>query len=124
MCNCTSNNAQISENAKQNFIYARVSSKKQVDDLSRQIEFIKKSRPEYASYLPITDIASGINFNRKGLGEILDASLRGSLGELVVAHRDRLSRFGFDLIKLVIEKPGSWNNKISKTTKNSNQNKK
>lgn len=106
MCNCTSNDTQISENAKQNFIYARVSSKKQVDDLSRQIEFIKKSRPEYSSYISITDIASGINFNRKGLGEILDASLRGSIGEVIVAHRDRLSRFGFDLIKLVIEKQG------------------
>ena len=106
MCNCTSNDDQISENTKQNFIYARVSSKKQLDDLSRQVEFIKKSRPEYSSYIPITDIASGVNFNRKGLGEILDASLRGSIGEVIVAHRDRLSRFGFDLIKLIIEKQG------------------
>ena len=106
MCNCSSNDDQIVENEKQNFIYARVSSKKQVDDLTRQIEFIKQSRPEYASYISITDIASGINFNRKGLGEILDASLRGSLGEVIIAHRDRLSRFGFDLIKLIIEKKG------------------
>jgi predicted site-specific integrase-resolvase len=106
MCNSGSDNDQVIENTKQNFIYARVSSKKQMDDLTRQIEFIKKSRPEYASYLLITDIASGVNFNRKGLCEILDAALRKSIKELVVAHRDRLSRFGFDLIKLIIEKQG------------------
>jgi len=106
MCYCNSYDDKIDENQKQNFIYARVSSKKQVDDLSRQIEFIRKSRPEYASYISVTDIASGINFNRKGLGEILDAALRGSLGQVIIAHRDRLSRFGFDLIKLIIEKKG------------------
>jgi len=106
MCNSGSDNDQVGEDTKQNFIYARVSSKKQMDDLSRQIEFIKKSRPEYSSYLSITDIASGVNFNRKGLGEILDAALRKSIKEVVVAHRDRLSRFGFDLIKLIIEKQG------------------
>jgi predicted site-specific integrase-resolvase len=36
----------------------------------------------------------------------LDAALQGTLGELIVAHRDRLCRFGFDLIKLIIEKQG------------------
>jgi len=106
MCTGSSNDAEINETTKQNFIYARVSSKKQVDDLARQIEYVKRSRPEYSSYISITDIASGVNFNRKGLGEILDASLRGTLGEVIIAHRDRLSRFGYDLIKLIIEKKG------------------
>lgn len=106
MCNNDDVNDKINENTKQNYIYTRVSSKKQSDDLSRQIEFIKNKRPEYSSYISISDIASGINFKRKGLSTILDASLQGTVGEIIVAHRDRLCRFGFDLIKLIIEKQG------------------
>ena len=89
---------------KQNFIYARVSTKKQMDDLSRQLEYLRK--PEYASYTAVTDIASGINFKRKGLSTILESCLQNCIGELVVAHRDRLCRFGFDLIELLVSKAG------------------
>ena len=89
---------------KENFIYARVSTKKQVDDLSRQLEYLKK--PEFSSYRVITDIASGINFKRKGLSTILESCLQGCIGELVVAHRDRLCRFGFDLIEQLVSKAG------------------
>jgi predicted site-specific integrase-resolvase len=106
MLNGISNNDQIQESKKQNFIYCRVSSRKQMDDLSRQIEFVKSNQPEYSSYVVITDVASGINFKRKGLSTILDASLQGTVGEIVIAHRDRLCRFGFDLLKLIITKQG------------------
>jgi len=106
MCNSLSNDKKVQENKRQNYIYARVSSKKQFDDLNRQIEFIKNKRPEYSSYNLITDIASGINFKRKGLLSILDSAIQNTLGEVVVAHRDRLSRFGFDLIDIVVTKGG------------------
>ena len=109
MCNNGNNNDINKDDKKQNFIYTRVSSKKQVDDLSRQLEYIKNKRPEYASYISLSDVASGINFTRKGLSTLLDASLQGTLGEVVIAHRDRLCRFGFDLIKLIIEKKGGKN---------------
>lgn len=89
---------------KQNFIYARVSTKKQMDDLSIQLEYLK--RPEYFTYTAITDISSGINFKRKGLSTILDSCLQGNIGELVVAHKDRLCRFGFDLIEQLVSKAG------------------
>ena len=89
---------------KENFIYARVSTKKQLDDLSRQIEYLK--RPEYSNYRIITDIASGINFKRKGLSTILEACLQKTIGELVVAHGDRLCRFGFELIETLVSKAG------------------
>lgn len=89
---------------KKNFIYARVSTNKQMDDLSRQIEFLR--RPEYSDYLLVSDVASGINFKRKGLSTILEACLQGSIGEVVVAHRDRLCRFGFDLIESMVTKAG------------------
>jgi predicted site-specific integrase-resolvase len=89
---------------KKNFMYARVSTKKQMDDLSRQLEFLK--RPEYSSFTVVTDIASGINFKRKGLSTILDSCLQGCIGEIVVAHRDRLCRFGFELIEQLVTKAG------------------
>jgi predicted site-specific integrase-resolvase len=89
---------------KQNFIYARVSTKKQMDDLSRQIEFLR--RPEYSEYILIEDIGSGINFKRKGLSTILDSCLQNNIGEIVIAHRDRLCRFGFELIESLVTKAG------------------
>jgi predicted site-specific integrase-resolvase len=89
-----------------NFIYSRVSSKKQMDDLSRQTQYIQQYNPEYATYVSITDVASGINFKRKGLQKILDACLQRTIGELVISHRDRLCRFGYELIDVLVEKSG------------------
>jgi putative resolvase len=96
----------IKRKEKKNYIYSRVSSKKQLDDLSRQTVFIQSYKPEYASYISITDVASGINFKRKGLQTILDSCLQGTVGELVISHRDRLCRFGFELLQYIVEKNG------------------
>ena len=104
MCHNASVNKAKSEVPKQNFLYARVSTKKQLDDLSRQIDFLK--RPEYAEHTPIKDIGSGINFQRKGISTILDACLQRNIGEIVVAHKDRLCRFGFELIEMLVTKAG------------------
>lgn len=106
MCSSVSTSSKTSVVERKNIIYARVSSKKQMDDLSRQVEFIKGRRGEYASYKLVTDIASGINFKRNGLETILDACVQNNIGEVVVAHRDRLSRFGYDLIELLVKKAG------------------
>jgi predicted site-specific integrase-resolvase len=106
MCNIVHDNEKVSIDSKENYIYSRVSSKKQMDDLSRQTNFIRTSDPKYESYVSITDIASGINFKRKGLWTILDSALQGTLGEVVIAHKDRLSRSAFDLIQCIIEKSG------------------
>jgi predicted site-specific integrase-resolvase len=89
---------------RKNFLYARVSTKKQMDDLSRQISFLQ--RPEYDSYNLITDIGSGINFKRKGLQSLLDHCIQGNIGEIVIAYRDRLCRFGFELLESLITKAG------------------
>ena len=105
MCNIIPNSIKYDKTKKQNFIYTRVSSKKQVDDLSRQIEYIK-SRDEYASYELISDIGSGINFKRKGIQTILDSCIQGTIGEIIVAHKDRLCRFAFDLLQLIVSKSG------------------
>ena len=54
----------------------------------------------------VKDIGSGISFRRKGLRTILERAINGDKLRVVSAHRDRLARFGFDLIKWIIEKSG------------------
>ena len=78
---------------KKNYIYCRVSSSKQKEDLSRQIEYLKKI---YPSYTVIKDIGSGINFKRKGLNNLLAKTMQGLVGTVVVAHRDRLCRIAWE----------------------------
>lgn len=81
---------------KLKFIYTRVSSKKQQSDLERQIKYLQKLYPDYRV---ISDIGSGLNFNRKGLNNLLEAIITGTVEEVVVAHKDRLCGFGFELIE-------------------------
>jgi predicted site-specific integrase-resolvase len=88
---------------KRRICYCRVSSKKQKDDLERQVAFMRNRFPEYEI---IEDIGSGLNFRRKGLIALLESADSGDVGEIVVAHKDRLSRFGFDLIRWFIERHG------------------
>ena len=83
--------------------YARVSSQHQSDDLNRQVEFLKSRYPQADV---ISDIGSGLNFKRKGLNTILVRLLRGDKLTLVVTHRDRLARFGFELIEFLIQENG------------------
>jgi len=83
--------------------YCRVSSHKQRDDLERQVEFLRNQYPN-AEF--VRDIGSGLNFKRKGLKTILERAMSGINITLVVAHRDRLARFGIDLIRQVIEQNG------------------
>jgi predicted site-specific integrase-resolvase len=88
---------------KEKIIYARVSSAAQRGDLQRQSDDL---RAKYPTHILITDIASGINFQRRGLKTILGRAHSGTLGELVVAHKDRLCRFAFDLVRDVLERSG------------------
>lgn len=83
--------------------YCRVSSYKQRDDLARQIERMQALYPQAGI---IKDIGSGLNFKRKGLRSLLERLMRGDKLKVVVTHRDRLARFGFDLFKFLIEKNG------------------
>ncbi len=88
---------------KKKIIYCRVSSGKQKDDLERQIKFLEEQFPTHEL---ITDCASGINWKRKGLCSILEHSMRGEIEQLVVAHKDRLCRFGFEFIEWIIVQNG------------------
>jgi excisionase family DNA binding protein len=81
---------------RQKIIYARVSSAKQESDLKRQIDFLQK---KYPGYKVISDIGSGLNYNRKGFTKLLEGIFTGTIEEIVVAYKDRLCRFGFEIIE-------------------------
>ena len=85
---------------KRNICYCRVSSVNQKSDLDNQIEYMKHKYPNNEI---ISDIASGLNFNRSGLNKIIKYALNGEINELIVAYKDRLARFGFDLINTIIK---------------------
>ena len=68
--------------------------------LSVKIQFMREKFPDHTI---IKDYGSGLNFKRKGLKTILDYSFEGNLKEVVVAHKDRLCRFGYDLLQYVFE---------------------
>jgi excisionase family DNA binding protein len=90
-------------------IYARVSSNTQKSDLERQVESLKlwvsKNLPN-AEYIIITDIASGLNENRRGLRKLIEMAKRREIQAVVVAYRDRLTRFGFEYLKTLFNTLG------------------
>lgn len=80
--------------------YCRVSSNKQKDDLERQIENVTlyltaQGRP----FEIISDIGSGINYKKKGLKELIKRISQNKVEKVVVLYKDRLLRFGFELIE-------------------------
>jgi len=81
-------------------LYARVSGRGQLKDLESQSKYLQS---RYPGAELVTDIGSGLNFKRKGLKAILDRCLSGHKLCVVVAYKDRLARFGFELIKHVVE---------------------
>jgi predicted site-specific integrase-resolvase len=83
--------------------YCRVSSSKQRDDLDRQVAYMQSLYPGAEI---IRDVGSGLNFKRKGLRSLLDRLMHGDKLTLVVACRDRLARFGFELIQYLVEQNG------------------
>lgn len=87
-------------------LYARVSSHKQEEagDLQRQIDSLKAAVPTHDRI--ISDIASSINFQRKGLTTLLDLVEADRVGTVVVTYPDRLARFGQDLLKRIFTKHG------------------
>ena len=80
--------------------YARVSSKKQSDDLERQVENIKTYLSnKYETFDIITDIGSGINYNKPGLLKLIEKINKKEVDLIVVLYKDRLLRFGFELVE-------------------------
>jgi predicted site-specific integrase-resolvase len=91
------------ETDKRRVCYCRVSSAKQKDDHERQKAFMQDRYPEHEV---VTDIGSGLNFKRPGMRALLESCVRGDVEEIVVAHRDRLARFGSQLFEVVLSVHG------------------
>lgn len=91
------------DNKKKRYFYCRVSSKKQEDNLKNQEKLAKEKYPNHEI---ISDIGSGLNWERHNLRKILKESIEGKVGEIVVFHRDRLCRFGFEIIQFILDKAG------------------
>jgi len=85
---------------KLNISYVRVSSLGQKDDLERQKKMIKEKYPDHVM---IEDIGSGIKLTKRGILKIIKLAIEGKINELVVAYKDRLARFGYDLIEELLK---------------------
>ena len=81
--------------------YGRVSTHSQQDDLQRQLEHLRTRYPEAEI---ISEVGSGLNFKRKKFLAILERIIDGDIQRIVVAHPDRLVRFGFELVRWLCTK--------------------
>ena len=95
--------AEESKKEKSNVCYCRVSSNGQKEDLRRQVEYMQQKYPGWVVY---TDIGSGLNWKRKGLRTVLRLCMLGEVGKVAVAHKDRLARFGYEIIEYVMGQCG------------------
>ena len=84
--------------------YARVSSHEQKSDLERQKQLLELYCASNGwEFEIISDLGSGINYNKKGLKTLINAIIDGEVGRLVITHKDRLLRFGAELIFAICE---------------------
>lgn len=87
--------------------YARVSSHDQKADLSRQVKVLEMFCASHGwKYRVIQDLGSGMNYSKKGLRELLAMIANREIGRLVVLHKDRLLRFGAELVFAMCEMAG------------------
>lgn len=80
--------------------YCRVSTKDQKDDLERQVSNVRtyllaKGKP----FEIISDVGSGINYKNQGLNKLISMIINGEIETIVILHKDRLVRFGYELIE-------------------------
>ena len=102
--------------------YARVSSHKQKDDLKRQIENLKMYMiAKGYSFEIIEDIGSGINYNKKGLNELINKIINREVDKIVILYKDILLRFGFEIIENLCNKYGTKIEIIDNTEKSEEQ---
>lgn len=84
--------------------YARVSSHDQKADLERQKQVLELYCARQGwTYEIISDLGSGMNYHKKGLKRLLNDILAEKIGRLVISHKDRLLRFGAELIFAICE---------------------
>ncbi len=79
--------------------YARVSTTGQKDDLTRQVALLESfCAAQGWTYEILTDVGSGLNYRKRGLRQLINRICSGEVGRLVLSHKDRLLRFGSELV--------------------------
>lgn len=98
---------QIEKDDRVTIAYARVSSQDQKEELKRQAQVLELYCAEHGyKYELITDLGSGMNYYKKGLTALISRILDDGVKRLVLAHKDRLLRFGAELIFSICEAKG------------------
>ncbi|PFH16539.1 LOW QUALITY PROTEIN: putative site-specific integrase-resolvase [Caldicellulosiruptor bescii] len=88
-------------------LYARVSTKKQEEYLKNQIRRLEEyAKSQGWQYEVISEIASKVDENRRGLLKLLNRIKRGEVTKVVIEYPDRLARFGFKYLKFFMESFG------------------
>ncbi len=94
----------LSNHKQQTLVYARVSSHDQKSDLDRQVQVLENFCSVNGwSYEIIQDLGSGLNFEKRGLKKLLQKICSEKIDRLVLTHKDRLLRFGSELIFALCE---------------------
>jgi len=89
-------------------IYARVSSSDQKSDLERQIEYLTQycTAKDYRVIDVLSDIASGLKTNRRGLQKLFNYVVNKQVDVVVITYKDRLTRFGFEYLEYFFRRYG------------------
>ena len=95
---------QREDEQRRTVAYARVSSHDQKDDLERQKQVLELYCARQGwTFEVVADLGSGMNYRKKGLRKLLDSIIAGRIGRLVITHKDRLLRFGAELVFAICE---------------------
>ena len=98
---------QIEKDDRVTIAYARASSQDQKEELKRQAQVLELYCAEHGyKYELITDLGSGMNYYKKGLTALISRILDDGVKRLVLTHKDRLLRFGAELIFSICEAKG------------------
>ena len=83
---------------RQIVIYARVSTRDQKDDLQDQVSFLRQFCNARGVIVDqcIEEYGSGLNYNRKKWNQLLDEVMEQTIKTIIVTHKDRFIRFGYD----------------------------
>lgn len=78
---------------------------KERGDLDRQIDKLKLFAIDknVNNLKVISDVASGLNDNRKGLIRLIQSVQKGEVNRIFISYKDRLTRFGFNYIKQICD---------------------
>ncbi len=93
------------EDAGLTVLYARVSTRPQLKDLDRQVAVLETYAEikGWKNCMTLKDIGSGVNYKKKGLNKLLSILVEGKATRLVLTTKDRLLRFGAELVFSICE---------------------